>query len=82
MSHHRPDLNYVQVWHGSPCPRSARCRLALGDLLIETWNRGLASVDTEWTVSKGRVDNPNDHAGSCTRLGPDVTGETRYPERP
>lgn len=70
-----PRLNYVQVYHG---PEHKGCPLKPGDLLVETWNRGKASVDIEWTVSKSRVDDPNDHAVYCTRFGPDVGEETTY----
>lgn len=70
--------NGVIVYHGSRCNRP-RCKLRLGDVLIETWNIGKASVDLEWTVSKRRVDDPDDHAGSCSRYGPDVKEETTYP---
>jgi len=82
MSRRRdPRLNYVTVLHGKPCGRD-KCDAAYGDVLVETWNRGKASVDLEWTVAKNRVDNPDDHAGSCSRLGPDVEDEFSYPALP
>jgi hypothetical protein len=74
----RDDLNHVAVYHREAC-YTKHCRAAAGDLLIETWNRGKASVDIEWLASKKRVDDPRDHAGQCIRWGPDITGETTYP---
>jgi hypothetical protein len=74
--------NHVQVLHGPTVYRNSGrpcCHLRPGALLIETWNTGKASVDMEWLVSKKRVDDPEDHAGSCTRWGPDVDGEAAYP---
>lgn len=77
-------LNHVAVYHGSRCPGGTRpdgrrCRAAAGELLIETWNQGKASVDLEWLVSKQRVDDAGDHAASCTRWGPDVETDMSYP---
>ena len=74
--------NHVAVYHGQPVIGTGDhrcCRGKPGDLLIETWNIGKASVDLEWTVSKTRVDDPDDHAGSCVRWGPDVDEEAQYP---
>jgi hypothetical protein len=78
-------LNHVAVYHGPPCTggRSSagrRCSAVEGDVLVETWNRGKASVDMEWLVSKQRVDGPDDHAASCARWGPDVESESAYPD--
>ena len=74
--------NHIAVYHGQSvfgAGGTRCCRGKSGDLLIETWNIGKTSVDIEWAVSKARVDDPGDHAGSCVRWGPDVTGEARYP---
>jgi hypothetical protein len=73
-----PNLNYVTVMHGPLCA-DRRCHAKPGEVLIKTWNRGKHSVDVEWAVSKSRVDDPADHAGSCMRSGPDVTDEFSYP---
>lgn len=67
----------VTVYHGPACAAGG-CRARPGDILIETSHRTPASADIEWQVSKARVDNPSDHAGSCTRWGPDIAAET-YP---
>ena len=47
----RPELNYVTVYHRAPCS-DPKCRLRSGDMLIETWNRGKASVDLEEGIAK------------------------------
>lgn len=67
----------VAVYHGPPCDAGG-CRARLGDCLIETEHLSEPSADIEWLVSKGRVDNPSDHAGSAGRWGPDIPAQT-YP---
>jgi hypothetical protein len=66
------------VYHGPACDAGG-CRSRPGDLLTETAHGNRSSADIEWQVSKHRVDNPTDHAGTCTRWGPDIPADT-YPE--
>ena len=65
------DRNYLQVFHGPPCP-SPRCKLSAGDVLAETWNRGLGSIQTEILTAERRVADPDDHAASYRAWGPEA----------
>ena len=70
-----PDnLYHVRVLHGPRCPggRMRSCRAAEGDVLIDTWQSTRASFDMEVSVTKARVEDPEDHAGSFIAWGPDA----------
>lgn len=65
------DRNYLQVFHGPPCG-TQWCTLSAGDVLVETWNRGLGSIQMEILTAECRVADPDDHAGSYRAWGLDA----------
>jgi len=64
-------VNRLRLFHGPPC-KDDHCLATKGELLIETWNRGLASVMLGIQAAESRVADPGDHAGSWRAEGPDV----------
>ncbi len=82
MNSRDSNLNHLTISHRKQRCDPKRCRAVLGELLIQTWNTGKHSINLEWAVAKARVDNPDDHAGSCGRWGPDVEGDANYNESP